>query len=66
LKVVTFIHCQLKTSEVQAEMRQKLAGNPFRGLTEAAIGSIQVEWGCGVWLVAGEVMVVSGLRDRLH
>lgn len=61
LLVFTFIRIQVKMAEMQAEMQQKLAGNPFRGLAEATMGSVQFEWGWGVLLVGGGLMVASGL-----
>jgi len=42
-------------------MQEKLAGNPFRGLAQVAMGSIQLEWGWGVLLIGAGLMVASGL-----
>jgi hypothetical protein len=61
LLAFTFIRIQMKMAEMQTEMQQKLAGNPFRGLAEAAMASVQFDWGWGVLLVGGGLMVASGL-----
>lgn len=44
----TFINFQLEMSQTRADMKSELAGNPFGGLAELAVQSIQVQWG---WVV---------------
>jgi hypothetical protein len=45
-------------SSAKAEMEKSLAGNPFKGLGDAFLSSIQVQWG---WLplVAGSFLVIA-------
>lgn len=44
----TFIAFQLRISELKSSMEKDLAGNPFRGLADMAVGSIQLSWG---WVI---------------
>jgi hypothetical protein len=60
LVLVTYILFRLISglSSARAEMEKSLAGNPFRGLGDAFLSSIQVQWG---WLplVAGSFLVMA-------
>jgi hypothetical protein len=60
----TFLRFQTKMSEARADMDAELAGNPFRGLAEAAIGSIQLQWGWAVLLVGAAVTTYAGWQAR--
>lgn len=60
----TFIRFQMKLAEMRERLATELAGNPFRGLAEAAMGAIQLQWGWAV-LAAGAAMVTwAGLLER--
>jgi hypothetical protein len=60
----TFIRFELKMAAMRERLATELAGNPFRGLAEAAMGSIQLQWGWAV-LVAGAVLVTfAGWQAR--
>ncbi|CAO1665077.1 hypothetical protein NYA30BAC_02536 [Halomonas sp. NYA30] len=41
----TFINFQSKMSQAKADMETELAGNPFRGLADMAMQSVQLQWG---------------------
>lgn len=41
----TFINFQSKMSQAKADMESELAGNPFRGLADMAMQSVQLQWG---------------------
>ncbi|GAA0794640.1 hypothetical protein [Marinobacterium sediminicola] len=47
----SFFHFQSGMSEVRTEMEKDLAGNPFRGLADMAMESVQLQWGWAVLLV---------------
>jgi hypothetical protein len=59
----TFINFQSKMSDAKNQMESQLAGNPFRGLADAAMQSVQLQWGWAV-LVVGAVLVLvaAGMR----
>ena len=42
-----------------AELESSLEGNPFAGLAQGLVGSVQIQWGWGVML-AGVVAVIIG------
>lgn len=49
LAVLAFTFVQITgIADARTEMNRSLEGNPFRGLAEAAIGSVQLQWGVGL------------------
>ena len=54
----TFINFQRRMSGVKSEMQRDLAGNPFAGLAELAVESVQLQWGWAL-LVVGAVLIIS-------
>ena len=68
----TLVNLISKISEVKEEMNKQMAelgDNPFRGLAEgladAAMGTVQIEWG---WVVLASgvalVMLCAGMKDK--
>lgn len=53
-----FINFQVRMSEMQDELESKLAGNPFRGIADITMQSIQLQWGWAV-LVVGAVLLIT-------
>ena len=51
IMLASFLHFQSVMSDTKAEMEQELAGNPFRGLADMAMESVQLQWGWAVLLV---------------
>lgn len=56
--VFTFVTFQLRMSEMQSQMKQGMANNPFAGLGDAMFSTIQIQWGWAVLLI-GAVIVTS-------
>ena len=54
----TFVNVYSKLAEAKSSASRDLAGNPFKGLADAAIESIQFEWGWGV-LVLGAILLIA-------
>jgi hypothetical protein len=54
----TFIHFQIIMHDIKKNMNAKLADNPFRGLADAAVEAIQLQWGWAV-LVLGASMLIA-------
>jgi hypothetical protein len=61
----TFVNFQSKMSQVKADMESELAGNPFRGLADMAMQSVQIQWGWAL-LIVGAVFVIgsAAMKDE--
>jgi uncharacterized membrane protein len=55
----TFFRFQSKMSEVKNDMETDLAGNPFRGIADMAMESIQLQWGWAVLSVGAVILIAS-------
>lgn len=67
LLLFTFLNLQTRISEMKTQMESGLAGNPFRGIADIAVQSIQIQWGWAVMLVgAGLVISAAALRKPLR
>ncbi len=55
-----------KIDQAKAKMELQLSGNPFRGLADLAIQSIQIQWGWAL-LVVGAVLIIasSAMKEEL-
>ena len=60
---VTFFNFQSKMSELRSSMKHDLAGNPFAGLGQAALGSVELQWGWAL-LVIGACLVMTAAIVR--
>lgn len=60
----TFVRFQTKMAEARASMESELAGNPFRGLAEAAVGSVQLQWGWAVLVLGACLTIYAGWQAR--
>ena len=54
----TFINFQMKMSDTKTQMESELAGNPFRGLADMAMQSVQLQWGWA-FLIVGAALVIA-------
>ena len=59
----TFVNFQIRLSEMKDEMAMKLAGNPFRGIADAAMQSIQLQWGWAV-LIVGACLLIAAAATK--
>lgn len=55
--IYTLVNFYLEMSQLKAYTESELADNPFSGLADMAIGSIQLQWGWAL-LVVGAVLVI--------
>jgi hypothetical protein len=61
----TFINFQMKISDMKSQMETELAGNPFRGLADMAMQSVQLQWGWALLIVgAGLVIAGAAMKDE--
>jgi hypothetical protein len=56
--IFTFINFYNKMNEVTAQMETELADNPFKGLADTAINSVQLQWGWAI-LVVGSILIIT-------
>jgi hypothetical protein len=56
--IFTFINFQVRMSQAKSAMERDLADNPFRGLGELALQSVQLQWGWAI-LVVGAALVIT-------
>jgi len=54
----TFVSFQNRLAQMHEQMDRRLGDNPFRGLAELAVGSVQLQWGWAV-LVVGAIIVIA-------
>ena len=54
----TFFNLQSHLTQARSEMNSQLADNPFRGLGEVMMQSVQLQWGWAV-LVIGAILVIG-------
>lgn len=57
--IFTFINFQTSMSQAKTDMESDLAGNPFRGLADVAMQSIQLQWGWPVLIVGAALVIAS-------
>lgn len=60
----TFIRFQTAMSDARSRMEEELADNPFRGLAEMAVGSVQLQWGWAVLLIGAGIVTWAGWQAR--
>lgn len=58
IMVFTFINFQMNLANTNTQMETELAGNPFRGLVDMAMQSVQIQWGWAL-LIVGAVLVIA-------
>lgn len=62
--VISFFMFQQHIDEMQTKIQSELAGNPFQELSDAALNSIQLQWGCAVLMLGAATMVYAGWSAR--
>lgn len=61
---LTFFNFQMKMSDMKAKMGANLAGNPFKGLADMAMQTVQLQWGWALLVVgAGLVIASAAIRE---
>lgn len=65
----SFVRLQSAMAEMDARMDEELSDNPFRGLAEAAMESIQIQWGWAILILGGLLVTYAGfmaMRDKVE
>lgn len=61
----TFVNFQNKLGGMKAQMDRDLAGNPFRGLADVAVQSVQLQWGWAVLIVGAVILMIAAAMKEV-
>lgn len=59
----TYISFQQRLAATRAEMEREMAGNPFRGIGEAMLGSVTIDWGFVLLIIAAILTILSAVTS---
>lgn len=63
----TFINFQIRIADLKSEMQTGLEDNPFKGLAEIAMNSVQLQWGWVVLIIGVALVITSAsMKDVLN
>jgi len=62
--IITFVRLEIKLAEISREASERLSDNPFKGLAEAAVQTIQLQYGWAVLLMGVGLLTASTLMDN--
>lgn len=60
----TFMNFHSKMSQMKAQMEVDLAGNPYRGLADLAVQSIQLQWGWAVLVIGVALLMAAAAMNE--
>lgn len=60
----TFINFQVQLGSATDQMQRDLEGNPFQGLGELAMQSVQMQWGWPVLILGGILVFAAGIKAQ--
>jgi len=67
LIVFTLVNFHIRMSQIQDDMESKLAGNPFRGIADVAMQSVQLQWGWAILAIGAALLIASAaLSNKSH
>jgi hypothetical protein len=55
----TFINFQMAIANTRTQMETELAGNPFRGIADMAMQSVQIQWGWALLIIGAVLLIAS-------
>ena len=59
IMVFTFVNFQISLANTINQMETELVGNPFRGIADMAMQSVQIQWGWALLIVGAVLVIVS-------
>jgi uncharacterized membrane protein len=63
ISIFTLFNFQLKMSQMKTQLETDLKDNPFRGLADMAVQSIQLQWGWAILLI-GIVLLIAAAATK--
>lgn len=61
----TFITFQVRMSQMQSQMKESMKDNPFGGLGEAMLSTVQIQWGWAILIVGAALLIVAALLKEM-
>ena len=55
----TFINFQIALANTRTQMETELTGNPFRGIADMAMQSVQIQWGWALLIIGAVFLIAS-------
>ena len=59
LLLFALVNFLIRMSQLRQQMQTELADNPFKGLADVAMNSVQLQWGWAVLMLGGVLIVVA-------
>ena len=59
-----FLKLQYSLSQMRSEMAKSLEGNPFAGIAQTAMSSVQLQWGWIVLVLGAGLLIYAGIMAR--
>ena len=59
----TYVNLQSTVQEIRVEMERDLAGNPFAGLAELAMQSVQFQWAWALLVIGAVAILAAAARN---
>jgi len=59
IMVFTFINFQITLANTRTQMETELVGNPFRGIADMAMQSVQIQWGWALLIIGAVLLIAS-------
>ena len=59
IMVFTFVNFQISLANTMTQMETELVGNPFRGIADMAMQSVQIQWGWALLIIGAALLIAS-------
>lgn len=59
IMIFTFTNFQTVLTDTKTQIEIELEGNPFRGLTDMAMQSVQIQWGWALLIIGAVLLIAS-------
>jgi hypothetical protein len=59
IMVFTFVNFQISLANTMTQMETELVGNPFRGIADMAMQSVQIQWGWALLIIGAVLLIAS-------
>jgi hypothetical protein len=60
----TFVRFESSLSDLKSQVATELADNPFRGLADMAVNSVQLQWGWAVLMLGAGLVTYAGWQAQ--